>query len=141
MTFPPLCLSCTAILRENFGGARRNRTADKGFADLCLTTWRPRHRMRAGRVRPGDSGLLRPVPCSVLHLQTFLAPAKKSPDENKLQNPRPHNPRVGHPQTFLALVKNSPDEKVSKTHGSKDPPLQEFSGRRRIGRASCRERV
>jgi hypothetical protein len=24
------------------GGARRNRTADKGFADLCLTTWRPR---------------------------------------------------------------------------------------------------
>src|SRR6266446_4839984 len=102
MTFPPLCLSCTAILRKDFGGARRNRTADKGFADLCLTTWRPRHRMRAGRVRPGDSGLLRPVPCSVLHLQTFLAPAKKSPDE-----------------------------KVSKTHGSKDPPLQEFSGRRR----------
>jgi hypothetical protein len=29
-----------------FGGARRNRTADKGFADLCLTTWRPRHRIR-----------------------------------------------------------------------------------------------
>jgi hypothetical protein len=27
---------------KNFGGARRNRTADKGFADLCLTTWRPR---------------------------------------------------------------------------------------------------
>ena len=31
---------------RNFGGARRNRTADKGFADLCLTTWRPRHRIR-----------------------------------------------------------------------------------------------
>ena len=28
------------------GGARRNRTADKGFADLCLTTWRPRHRTK-----------------------------------------------------------------------------------------------
>ena len=27
---------------KSFGGARRNRTADKGFADLCLTTWRPR---------------------------------------------------------------------------------------------------
>jgi hypothetical protein len=27
--------------RKN-GGAGRNRTADKGFADLCLTTWRPR---------------------------------------------------------------------------------------------------
>src|SRR6266566_8218221 len=26
------------------GGARRNRTADNGFADHCLTTWRPRHR-------------------------------------------------------------------------------------------------
>lgn len=24
------------------GGARRNRTADEGFADLCLPTWRPR---------------------------------------------------------------------------------------------------
>ena len=24
------------------GGAGRNRTAVKGFADLCLTTWRPR---------------------------------------------------------------------------------------------------
>ena len=24
------------------GGAGRDRTADKGFADLCLTTWRPR---------------------------------------------------------------------------------------------------
>src|SRR5271163_763622 len=28
---------------EYFGGAGRDRTADKGFADLCLTTWRPRH--------------------------------------------------------------------------------------------------
>ena len=27
---------------EIFGGAGRDRTADKGFADLCLTTWRPR---------------------------------------------------------------------------------------------------
>ena len=27
---------------KNFGGAGRNRTDDKGFADLCLTTWRPR---------------------------------------------------------------------------------------------------
>ena len=42
--------------KEKNGGARRNRTADKGFADLCLTTWRPRP--HAGRVfsfakRPG----------------------------------------------------------------------------------------
>ncbi len=29
---------------QKIGGARRNRTADKGFADLCLTTWRPRPR-------------------------------------------------------------------------------------------------
>ena len=27
---------------KEFGGARRNRTADMGFADPCLTTWRPR---------------------------------------------------------------------------------------------------
>src|SRR5580704_4219563 len=27
---------------RQFGGAGRDRTADKGFADLCLTTWRPR---------------------------------------------------------------------------------------------------
>jgi hypothetical protein len=27
------------------GGARRNRTADEGFADPCLTTWLPRHRL------------------------------------------------------------------------------------------------
>src|SRR5271156_105750 len=32
--------------REN-GGAGRNRTADKGFADLCLTTWRPRRMLVA----------------------------------------------------------------------------------------------
>src|SRR6266851_1034986 len=31
---------------RDFGGARRNRTADNGFADHCLTTWRPRHRMK-----------------------------------------------------------------------------------------------
>src|SRR5579863_1813087 len=29
------------------GGAGRNRTADKGFADLCLTTWRPRRLLLA----------------------------------------------------------------------------------------------
>src|SRR6202040_343695 len=32
-----------ACLKKScFGGAGRDRTADKGFADLCLTTWRPR---------------------------------------------------------------------------------------------------
>ena len=30
------------------GGAGRDRTADKGFADLCLTTWRPRPNLDAG---------------------------------------------------------------------------------------------
>ena len=29
----------TAIAVGVFGGATRNRTGDKGFADLCLTTW------------------------------------------------------------------------------------------------------
>ena len=33
---------CWKNQRRGFGGAGRNRTADKGFADLCLTTWRPR---------------------------------------------------------------------------------------------------
>ncbi len=27
-----------------FGGAGRNRTADKGFADPCLATWLPRRK-------------------------------------------------------------------------------------------------
>src|SRR6266850_533725 len=72
MTFPPLCLSCTAILRENFGGARRNRTADKGFADLCLTTWRPRHRTRVGRVKPGDRGLPVQFPALCCTCKLFL---------------------------------------------------------------------
>jgi hypothetical protein len=27
-------------------GAGRNRTADKGFADPCLTTWRPRRSVK-----------------------------------------------------------------------------------------------
>ena len=31
-----------AGLHRGIGGAGRDRTADKGFADLCLTTWRPR---------------------------------------------------------------------------------------------------
>ena len=35
-------LTRDAFARCRFGGAGRDRTADKGFADLCLTTWRPR---------------------------------------------------------------------------------------------------
>src|SRR3954454_10897582 len=31
-------------LLENYGGARRIRTADQGFADPCLTTWLWRRR-------------------------------------------------------------------------------------------------
>src|SRR5271157_6387068 len=31
-----------ALLVEESGGARRNRTADEGFADPCLATWLPR---------------------------------------------------------------------------------------------------
>src|SRR5271168_2285357 len=64
--------SCIEILRrsfacpmgmlqiKNFGGAERNRTADKGFADLCLTTWRPRHRVNPEllRQRPRARGPL-----------------------------------------------------------------------------------
>src|SRR6266699_5165100 len=37
-------LASTHERGEGVGGARRNRTADNGFADHCLTTWRPRHR-------------------------------------------------------------------------------------------------
>src|SRR5258708_16706206 len=33
-------------MNKKFGGARRNRTADNGFADHCLTTWLPRHRAK-----------------------------------------------------------------------------------------------
>src|SRR5215470_14235608 len=40
--------------KKNFGGAERNRTADKGFADPCLTTWR---RRRCGLVRLGRAVL------------------------------------------------------------------------------------
>src|SRR6266700_6601116 len=36
--------SLASIHEQGVGGARRNRTADNGFADHCLTTWRPRHR-------------------------------------------------------------------------------------------------
>jgi hypothetical protein len=35
----------TPDISRDSGGAGRNRTADKGSADLCLTTWRPRLRM------------------------------------------------------------------------------------------------
>src|SRR6266567_857475 len=43
---------------EGVGGARRNRTADNGFADHCLTTWRPRHRTKGDleRRRPRRGG-------------------------------------------------------------------------------------
>src|SRR6267378_1567800 len=39
---------------REFGGARRNRTADKGFADLCLTTWRP----RLSATKPAPTGFV-----------------------------------------------------------------------------------
>src|SRR6266566_2568698 len=75
------------------GGARRNRTADNGFADHCLTTWRPRHRaksvqlsvisspLKKGRFKSHRvNGDLRAktgeessplAPYSVLHMQTL----------------------------------------------------------------------
>ena len=41
-----LCVECADNLvigmRGRAGGAGGNRTLGKGFADLCLTTWRPR---------------------------------------------------------------------------------------------------
>ena len=53
----PVCGSLTAVLARSFmdvfGGAGRDRTADKGFADLCLTTWRPRLGLK--RILPDDS--------------------------------------------------------------------------------------
>src|SRR6059036_970901 len=52
---------------RKFGGARRNRTDDNGFADHCLTTWRPRHRgieTWTGEARRESEGSTRP--CSAL---------------------------------------------------------------------------
>ena len=34
------------------GGAERNRTADEGFADPCLTTWLPRHLFLHATMKP-----------------------------------------------------------------------------------------
>ncbi len=34
------------------GGAERNRTADEGFADPCLTTWLPRHPVLHAKPKP-----------------------------------------------------------------------------------------
>src|SRR5438445_9698359 len=64
-------LASTHERGEGVGGARRNRTADNGFADHCLTTWRPRHRTKGDleRRRPRRR---RPPPSS------FLAGAKSS---------------------------------------------------------------
>src|SRR5260370_4892611 len=58
--------------QENFGGARRNRTADNGFADHCLTTGRPPRweGMRFGRVKPGESEA---SPVHFSALQTYAA--------------------------------------------------------------------
>src|SRR5713226_1942627 len=51
-------LASTHERGEGVGGARRNRTADNGFADHCLTTWRPRHRTKGDleRRRPRRGG-------------------------------------------------------------------------------------
>ena len=35
----PLCLPIPPLRHAIFGGGTRIRTGDKGFADLCLTTW------------------------------------------------------------------------------------------------------
>src|SRR6266481_205177 len=37
---------------SKFGGAERNRTADEGFADPCLTTWLPRHPVLRATTKP-----------------------------------------------------------------------------------------
>src|SRR5437879_8961837 len=66
------------------GGARRNRTADDGFADHCLTTWRPRHRTNEAGSSEGAGERKKPSPPSPLlcatnfcrsHLPTGLKPA------------------------------------------------------------------
>src|SRR5947209_4433034 len=41
--------------KEMFEGGDRNRTDDKGFADLCLTTWLRRHTKVEGRKAKGES--------------------------------------------------------------------------------------
>lgn len=37
------CASANSATPAYYGGANRIRTGDKGFADLCLTTWLWRH--------------------------------------------------------------------------------------------------
>ena len=50
----PACLAGQpeSLRNRKFGGAGRNRTADKSFADSCLTTWRPR--LRTKRPEPNE---------------------------------------------------------------------------------------
>ena len=37
------CASANSATPAKYGGGNRIRTGDKGFADLCLTTWLCRH--------------------------------------------------------------------------------------------------
>src|SRR5579862_8588220 len=53
------------------GGAGRNRTADRGFADLGLTTWRPRRLSASASSKPT--------------LTAARADEKPSPDVRKRQ--------------------------------------------------------
>jgi hypothetical protein len=46
---------------EEFGGARRNRTADKGFADPCLATWLSRRKQLQSELRFSESLFPRPT--------------------------------------------------------------------------------
>ena len=45
----PACFYPYRWMKE-FGGADRNRTGDKGFANLCLTTWPRRHTGAQGEI-------------------------------------------------------------------------------------------
>ena len=65
-------LASTHERGEGVGGARRNRTADNGFADHCLTTWRPRHRIEKLSVLSNQLSVIKKcAEASVLHLQTL----------------------------------------------------------------------
>ena len=54
-----------------YGGGIRNRTGDKGFADLCLTAWLCRHMERKTGLEPATTTLARL--CSTTELLPHLA--------------------------------------------------------------------
>ena len=58
-----------AMLSGFFGGATRNRTGDRGVADLCLTAWLWRRSARKGEGKLPRSVYIQKHPCGCLCLK------------------------------------------------------------------------